>query len=78
MAEIWARMPEPSRLSYGGSPVPGQPISGTLNYNKTPDLARFVVLRLRAQTIDTLHLGPSRRRARFDCDDDFAGALLAS
>jgi len=77
VAEIWARVPELSRLSYGGSPAPGQLISGALNYNKVPDPARFVVLRLSVQTIDVLHLGPSHRRARFDRCTNWAGAWLA-
>jgi pyridoxamine 5'-phosphate oxidase len=77
VAEIWARVPEPSRLSYGGSPAPGQPISESLDYNKVPDPARFVVLRLSIQTIDVLHLGPSHRRARFDGYTNWAGAWLA-
>ncbi len=77
VAEIWARVPEPSRLSYGGSPAPGQPISGALAYNKIADPASFAVLQLNIQTIDVLHLGPSHRRARFDRYSNWAGAWLA-
>jgi pyridoxine/pyridoxamine 5'-phosphate oxidase len=77
VAQIWARVPEPSRLSYGGSPAPGQPISGALAYNKFADPASFAVVQLSVQTIDVLHLGPIHRRAQFDRRANWAGAWLA-
>lgn len=77
VTEIWARVPEASRLSYGGSPAPGQPISGALGYSKGPDPASFAVLQFSVQTIDVLHLGPSHRRARFDRSTHWTGAWLA-
>ena len=77
VAATWAGVPEASRLSYGSSPAPGQPIEQGLAYTKAPDPASFAVLRLSVQTVDALHLGPDHRRARFDRVDDWAGAWLA-
>lgn len=77
VASIWAGVPEASRISYGTSPAPGQPIEQALAYTKGPDPACFAVLRLKVKTIDALHLGPNHRRARFDRVDDWAGKWLA-
>ena len=73
----WARVPAASRLSYGSTPAPGQPISQALDYTKVADASSFVILRLAVTTIDALHLGPNHRRARFDRCDDWAGMWLA-
>ena len=77
VATIWAVVPETSRLSYGSTPAPGQPIAQALAYTKKTDPTCFAVLRLRVQTIDALHLGPNHRRARFDRTSDWAGEWLA-
>lgn len=74
---IWARVPEASRLSYGGTPAPGHPIANALAYAKVPDPACFLILRLSVQSIDVLHLGQSHRRARFDRASQWAGSWLA-
>ena len=74
---IWANVPVASRLSYGSTPAPGQPIVQTLDYTKAADPASFVILRLSSTIVDALHLGPHNRRARFDRDDDWAGMWLA-
>lgn len=76
-ATIWAGMPASTRLSYGSTPAPGQPIAQGLDYTKTADQASFVILRLAVSTADALHLGPHHRRARFDRDDDWTGMWLA-
>ena len=77
VAMIWAGIPAASRMSYGSSPAPGQPIAQALAYSKEPDPSCFAVLLLSAQTIDVLHLGPNHRRARFDRNDNWAGEWLA-
>lgn len=77
VAEIWARVPAPSRIAYGSTPAPGQPIPEALGYDKTPDPAAFAVLRLSVTAIDALHLGPQHRRARYVPDDGWAGQWLA-
>lgn len=77
VASIWAGVPAASRLSYGSSPAPGQPIEQALNYKRAADPACFVVLRLKVQMIDALHLGPNHRRAQFDLNDNWAGEWLA-
>ena len=77
VAAIWAGIPEKSRRSYGGTPMPGQPVAQGLDYTKAPDPACFAVLRLELLTIDALHLGPRHRRARFDRVDNWAGEWLA-
>ena len=77
VADIWARVPDPSRQSYGTQPAPGQPIAESLGYEKPADPTVFAVLRCTAQSIDVLHLGPQHRRARFDRADAWAGQWLA-
>ena len=70
---FWARVPEGSRLAYGGSPSTGEPIKDSAAYHKKPDPASFVVLRLAITTMDILHLGPQHRRAYFERSDNWAG-----
>ena len=77
VAAIWEGVPAASRVSYGSSPAPGQPIAEALDYTKAADPASFVVLRFRISSVDTLHLGPNHRRARFDRENDWAGTWLA-
>ncbi|SEN95288.1 Pyridoxamine 5'-phosphate oxidase [Pseudorhodobacter antarcticus] len=77
VADIWARVPDPSRQSYGTTPAPGVPIAAALAYLKTPDAASFAVLRCRVVAIDAVHLGPDHRRARFEVGDGWAGQWLA-
>ena len=77
VTDIWDRVPEASRLAYGSTPAPGQPIEDALAYAKSPDPDAFAVLRLSVQAIDAVHLGPDHRRARFIRDDDWAGQWLA-
>jgi pyridoxamine 5'-phosphate oxidase len=77
VAAIWAGVPEGSKLSYGSTPAPGQPIAQALAYTKRPDPASFAVLRLSVSTIDALHLGSNHRRARFDRINGWAGEWLA-
>lgn len=77
VADIWARVPDPSRQSYGTRPAPGTPIAGALAYDKPADVASFAVLRCEVQGIDAVHLGPQHRRARFDRQDGWAGQWLA-
>lgn len=77
VAAIWARVPEPSRLAYGSTPAPGQPVAHALGYTRKPDPACFAVIRLHLLALDVLHLGPSHRRARFMRTDNWAGQWLA-
>ena len=77
VAEIWTRVPELSRLSYGSSPAPGRQIPDALAYNQVPDPASFAVLQLSVHTIDVLHLGQHHRRARFERADNWEGIWLS-
>lgn len=77
VTDIWDRVPEASRLAYGSTPAPGQPIEHALAYAKSPDPDAFGVLRLSVQAMDAVHLGPDHRRARFIRDDGWAGQWLA-
>lgn len=77
VADIWARVPAPSRLAYGSTPAPGHPVAQALAYTKHPDPACFAVLRLHVVAMDVLHLGPDHRRARFARADEWAGKWLA-
>jgi len=77
VAAIWARVPDPSRQSYGATPAPGLPIPEALAYDRTPDAATFAVLRLTVQSVEALHLGPQHRRARFEREGGWAGQWIA-
>ena len=77
VAATWARVPDPSRQSYGTSPAPGTPIAEALAYAKPADPDSFAVLRCAVQAMDIVHLGPQHRRARFDRADGWAGQWLA-
>ena len=77
VAVILAGVPAASRLSYGSTPAPGQPIGRALDDTKVSDSGSFVVARLQISTVDALHLGPNHRRARFDRHNEWAGAWLA-
>jgi pyridoxamine 5'-phosphate oxidase len=76
VADIWAKVPDLSRQSYGITPAPGTPIDHALAYVKVPDAATFVVLNLSLVHIDAVHLGDVHRRARFQQADDWAGQWL--
>ncbi|WP_296476091.1 pyridoxamine 5'-phosphate oxidase family protein [Roseinatronobacter sp.] len=77
VAEIWAQVPETSRIAYGSRPAPGQPVADALAYAKHPDPACFAVLRFHVLAMDVLHLGRAHRRARFSRHDSWAGQWLA-
>lgn len=77
VAQIWAKVPDPSRQSYGTAPAPGQPIADALAYDKPGDPASFAVLRCIVQAMDVVHLGPQHRRAAFTRADGWAGQWLA-
>ncbi len=77
VAQVWARVPDPSRQSYGSQPPPGTPIEDALAYAKRPDADCFAVLRLTLLAIDAVHLGPQHRRARYTRDAGWQGQWLA-
>lgn len=76
VADIWAKVPDLSRQSYGITPAPGTPINDALAYVKAPDPATFTVLDFSVVHIDIVHLGTVHRRARFLRDADWAGEWL--
>ncbi|TVS01867.1 MAG: pyridoxamine 5'-phosphate oxidase [Rhodobacteraceae bacterium] len=73
VANLWAQLPQGARLSYGGAPRTGQPLSDALAYQKSPDQAAFAVLHLDLQEMDILHLRSQHRRARFARTHGWAG-----
>lgn len=77
VADVWARVPEVARLSYGSTPAPGQIVANALDYIKQPDQAAFAVLRMTISAMDIVHLGANHRRARFERNDQWAGQWLA-
>lgn len=77
VADVWANVPDASRVSYGCTPAPGTPIPTALAYHKAHDAATFAVLRLSVLAIDAVHLGPSHRRARFERAKQWVGQWLA-
>ena len=76
-AEVWARVPDPGRQSYGITPPPGHPIATALAYEKSPQLDSFAVLSCRIERIDAVYLGAAHRRAVFIRKDDWAGEWCA-
>lgn len=76
VAETWETVPAPSRLSYGNTPAPGQPIANALDYTRAVDADAFGVLRLEVDAVDALHLGQHHRRARFDRRNHWTGNWL--
>jgi hypothetical protein len=77
VAGIWARVPDPSRQSYGVIPPPGTPIDAGLAYEKRPDPATFAVLDCAIAAVDLVHLGEEHRRARFSAVTDWSGQWLS-
>ena len=77
VADLWARLPDPARLAYGGTPSPGHALPDALAYDKTPDPAAFAVLQLDVEAMDILHLGRLHRRAVFARADGWAGQWCA-
>ncbi len=77
VADVWARVPDLARLSYGSTPAPGQIVSHSLDYSKKPDQAAFAVLKMTIEAMDVVHLGPDHRRARFERTDNWNGQWLA-
>ncbi|MEM0935956.1 MAG: pyridoxamine 5'-phosphate oxidase family protein [Pseudomonadota bacterium] len=76
-AEEWARVPEASRLSYGGA-APGTCVARPGDVESMADPARFAVLDAHIGEIDLLHLDqPAHRRARFCREDGWRGVWLA-
>jgi pyridoxamine 5'-phosphate oxidase len=77
VAARWDRVPEGSRMAYGSTPAPGQPIADALDYIKHPNAQDFAAVNLHVQAFDLVHLGADHRRARFERADGWAGHWLA-
>ena len=74
----WARVPEAGRLNYGTDPAPGTPVDRPELVTRTPDVARFVALRMTVSRIDAVTLAPDpHRRALFVAEDGFRGTWTA-
>ena len=75
--DLWDKIPDHARQSYGVTPPPGTPIADALDYVKDPDPATFAVLECHVMQIDLVHLGDSHRRAAYSRSDDWAGQWLS-
>ena len=74
----WARVPEGSRLNYGTDPAPGTPVGAPETVGRTPEIGRFVALRMAVVRIDVVSLKHDpHRRALFEAGDGFAGSWVA-
>ncbi|MBM2574877.1 pyridoxamine 5'-phosphate oxidase family protein [Jannaschia sp. Os4] len=74
----WARVPEGSRTNYGTDPAPGTPVEAPEAVGRTPEIERFVALRMAVARIDVVSLKHEpHRRALFVAADGFAGAWTA-
>ena len=75
--DLWDRIPDHARQSYGVSPPPGTPIGSDLAYSKAPDQGSFAILSCRVIQIDAVHLGDAHRRVGFRRDDNWRGEWLS-
>ena len=74
--KTWAKVPEASRLGYGG-PQPGSQIKEPTARGPA-DATRFAILEAHVRSIDILTLGPDLHcRAIFDATDNFRGTWVA-
>ncbi|MEM8554404.1 MAG: pyridoxamine 5'-phosphate oxidase family protein [Pseudomonadota bacterium] len=74
----WAKVPSTARQVYGGSPEPGGALADPEDFQKAPDLNRFLVLHCQVTALETLHLGQDQHgRARFTADDQWIGQWVA-
>ena len=71
------KIPDHARQSYGGTPPPGQPIQGALDYVKAPEPATFAVLSCAVMQIDAVHLGEQHRRCSFSRERGWEGQWLS-
>ena len=77
VVDRWNVVPPASRISYGTLPVPGQPIAGPFDYEKSAEQARFAVLKGHVQQIEVLYLGTKHQRARYKRRDDWCGQWIS-
>lgn len=75
--DLWAEMPQISRVSYGTSPDPGTPIESVFTYSKPAVRERFAVLQCHINCIGVVELGAHHRRAEFTRDTEWRGVWLA-
>ena len=73
----WKAIPDHSKISYGITPAPGEPIPDSTAYTKQPDPNVFAVLACDVTHIDAVYLGTTHRRAAFSQDSDWRGKWLA-
>ena len=76
VADVWNRVPELSRRSYGKAPEPAAPIDHPHAYEVLSDPSAFRVVRCHLETIDLVELGEVHRRAVFARDTNWAGQWL--
>ena len=75
--DLWDKVPERSRISYGTVPAPGTPIETPLAYQQPSNSERFAVLKCQVIKIELLHLGLHHIRAQFSASSDWKGTWLA-
>ena len=76
--DVWPRVPDGSRSSYGVTPAPGSAIPTADAYTRAADFERFAVLTLKIEEIDTVHLAPDyHRRALYRRLDGWQGTWRA-
>jgi pyridoxine/pyridoxamine 5'-phosphate oxidase len=76
--DLWARVPDGSRTSYGVEPAPGTPIPASDAYTRIVNPDHFAVLTLVVENVDIVHLSADyHRRALFSRADGWAGQWLA-
>lgn len=74
----WAGLSDRALPDYGVTPVPGTPITAPDAYTRTPDAARFAILRLTVDTMDVVSLNrPTHSRAVYERRDGWRGQWCA-
>jgi len=74
----WSKLPEQALPNYGVTPAPGAQIASATSYQRSPDAARFAILRLTISDLDVVSLKPpTHTRARFERRDGWRGVWRA-
>jgi len=77
VADIWARVPAPSHVSYGKDPAVGTTIGGPFEYDLLSEFGSFAVLRCHLTRIDLVDLAEPHRRAIYVAQDGWAGQWIS-
>ncbi|WP_417257649.1 pyridoxamine 5'-phosphate oxidase family protein [Celeribacter sp.] len=76
--DAWAGLSDSALPDYGVTPKPGTPINAPDAYTRSPDAARFAILRMTVDTMDVVSLNrPTHTRAFYERRDGWRGQWQA-